>query len=92
MNKRTRAALEVLDYRVGQCRNNKRALSHTYAEMSNGNIWPMCDYGWNRSNGYRFSIFSGPPGTEGDCKICARNVRQGKQPVLEAFKHKTRWL
>lgn len=79
-------------YRSGQYRNSDNALTHTYAEMDDGEIRPMCDYGWNRSNGKRFSIFRGSPHTEGDCKICARNVAAGKQPVLFARPHKTKWL
>lgn len=83
---------EVVGYRSGQCRNDERALSHTYAMMSDGDLWPMCGYGWNRSNGDRFSISRGTPGTEGDCKVCARNVRLKKPPVTEGHEHKTRWL
>lgn len=83
---------KVAYYRSGSCRNNDRALSHTYAETEAGNLWPMCDYGWNRSNGNRFSIFRGSPGTEGDCKICQRNVELGKRPCHKPFQHKTKWL
>ena len=83
---------EVVYYRSGQCRNNDRALTHTYAEMANGDLWPMCNYGWNRSDGHRFSILRGPPGSEGDCAICSKNVAAEKPPVKEAFTHPTRWL
>lgn len=86
------AEVEVEYYRAGQCRNDENALSHTYAQMSDGSLWPMCGYGWNRSNGDRFSIFRGSPGTEGDCKICSKNVATGKPPALNGFPHKTRWL
>lgn len=79
-------------YRSGQDRNNDRALTHTYAQMKNGELWPMCDYGWNRSNGDRFSIFRGTPGSEGDCALCGKNVAAGKPPVTEARQHKTKWL
>jgi hypothetical protein len=82
----------VIGYRSGECRNEKRATSHTYAMMSDGEHWPMCGYGWNRSGGYRFSIFRGEPGTEGDCKLCRRNVAAAKQPVVDGFPHKTKWL
>lgn len=82
----------VLFYRSGQCRNDDKALSHTYAEMSDGNLWPMCGYGWNRSNGMRFSIFRGTPGTEGECRLCRRNVAARRPPVTEAFPHKTKWF
>lgn len=92
MSKDTQAIGAVAFYRSGQCRNNDSALTHTYAQMENGDLWPMCDYGWNRSNGDRFSIFRGAPGTEGDCRICSRRVRKGLPPVLEARAHKTKWF
>lgn len=79
-------------YRAGQCRNDPEALSHTYAQMSDGELWPMCGYGWNRAGGYRFSIFRGAPNTEGDCKICRKNVALKKPPVLEGHKIQRRWL
>lgn len=83
---------KVIGYRSGSCRNNDRALSHTYAMTAAGNLWPMCEYGWNRSNGARFSIWRGSPGTEGDCKICARRVAAGLRPVIRPRGHKTKWL
>lgn len=79
-------------YRSGSCRNDERAKSHTYAQMSDGEMWPMCGYGWNRSDGERFSVFRGSPGTEGDCLLCRRNVAAKKPPVTDGFPHKTRWL
>jgi hypothetical protein len=79
-------------YRAGQDRNEDRALTHTYAETVAGNLFPMCGYGWNRSNGTRLSIFRGSPGTEGDCLICRRNVAAGKRPVHRPWPHKTKWL
>lgn len=82
----------VAFYRSGQDRNSPRALSHTYAQTIAGNVWPMCGYGWNRSNGSRLSIFRGSPGTEGDCKLCAKNVQDGKRPHWRSFAHKTKWL
>lgn len=82
----------VVGYQAGQDRNEDYAMSHTYAITVAGNLWPMCGYGWNRSNGNRFSIFRAPPGTEGDCKICARNVADGRRPVWRGFPHKTKWL
>jgi hypothetical protein len=83
---------KVVYYRSGQDRNENYALSHTYAETSAGNLWPMCGYGWNRSNGSRLSILRGSPGTEGDCKLCRRNVLAGKRPCHQGFPHKTKWL
>ena len=40
----------VIGYRSGQDRNEPDTLSHTYAITAAGNLWPMCGYGWNRSN------------------------------------------
>ena len=83
---------KIIGYRAGQDRNEDNALSHTYAMMDDGELWPMCEYGWNRSSGHRFSILRAPPGTEGDCRVCQRNVAAGKPPVTEPRGHKTKWL
>lgn len=83
---------KIVDYRSGQCRNEEYAISHTYAMMDDGELWPMCGYGWNRSGGHRFSILRGSPGTRGDCKLCAKNIEAGKPPVVDGFDHKTKWL
>lgn len=77
--------------RSGQCRNNDYALTHTYAETEDG-LWPMCGYGWNRSDGESFSIFRGAPGSTGDCKLCTKKLREGKPPLKEGWPHKTKWL
>ena len=76
----------------GHCRNNGRALSHTYAMMDDGDLLPMCGYGWNRSGGEGFSIWRGSPGTEGACAVCRNNVAMGKAPIADGFSHKTKWL
>ena len=83
---------KVINYRSGQDRNEPNALSHTYAMTAAGGLWPMCGYGWNRSGGTALSIFRGTPGTQGDCKLCARNIAAGKRPVHRGFRHKTKWL
>lgn len=83
--------MKIHYYRSGTDRNEERALSHTYAETDQG-LFPMCGYGWNRSNGTAFSIFRGSPGTHGDCKLCQKNVQTGKTPVKDGFKHKTKWI
>ena len=80
-----------LKYRSGTDRNDQSALTHTYIDDEDG-LWPMCGYGWNRSDGDRLSIFRGSPGTEGRCKLCRKNVAAGKPPVKDGFPHKTKWL
>lgn len=89
--------LTIENYREGidrnkGCEGHYPKVSHTYAMMSDGELWPMCGYGWNRSNGERFSILRQVPGSRGACKICAKRIVAGKPPVLDGFKHKTRWL
>lgn len=79
----------VIGYRSGSCRNDEGGLDHTYAMMEDGELRPMCGYGWNRSDGTRYSILRGPPGTQGDCKLCAKNVAAGKPPVMDGWPHKT---
>lgn len=81
---------EIRRYLCGQDRNEDYALTHTYVYDANGGLWPMCEYGWNRSNGEAFSIFRSP-GT-GACGLCRRAVAQRKQPVFEPRGHKTKWL
>lgn len=88
----SRKSETVAFYRSGQCRNDDNSLTHTYAEMQDGNLWPMCGYGWNRSGGERFSIFRGPPDSEGDCLICRKRVLQNLPPVMVGIHRKTRWM
>lgn len=82
---------KIESYRAGSCRNNDKALSHTYAEVD-GELYPMCGYGWNRSDGTGFSIFRSSIETEGNCKLCQKNLHAGKMPVMDGFPHKTAWL
>lgn len=84
---------KVVRYISGVCRNNPdNSRSHTYAYTAAGNLWPMCDYGWNRSDGEGFSILRGWHGARGHCKLCEANEESGKRPVVRARPHKTRWL
>ena len=79
-------------YRSGTGRDDDNNNSHTYAETTDGELYPMCGYGWNRSDGEGFSIFRGTYGTEGSCKLCQKNLHSGKPPVTEGFPHKTKWI
>ena len=83
----------VVDYIIGADRNNPDAArAHYYAITNAGNYWPMCDYGWNRSDGERFSILRGWGSARGECALCRANMAAGKRPVLHARKHKTKWI
>lgn len=82
-------ALKIIE---GMCRNDQHAVrSHLYAKID-GEYYPMCGYGWNRSDGDGFSIFRGHQSARGTCKLCKRNVEAGKSPVKDGWPHSTKWL
>lgn len=84
--------VQAMRYRSGVCRNEQeKRHSHTYAEVD-GKLYPMCGYGWNRSDGTGYSIFRGTWGTEGSCKRCQNNLRTGKPPVMNGWPHPTKWI
>ncbi len=85
--------MRVIDYISGACRNEPDASrAHLYAITEDGDYLPMCDYGWNRSDGERLSILRGWGSARGLCKICQRRRDAGLPPVETARKHKTKWL
>lgn len=84
---------QVIGYVSGVDRNNPEAArAHLYAITKAGRYWPMCDYGWNRSNGERFSILRNWSSPRGECAICRKRKEAGMRPVIKARPHKTRWL
>ena len=81
-----------MDIVEGMCRNEQHAArSHLYASVD-GELVPMCGYGWNRSNGFGFSIFRGHQSMRGTCKLCLRNLAAGKPPVKDGWEHETKWI
>jgi hypothetical protein len=54
-------------------------------------IFPMCEYGWNRSNGAAFSILRGVASGE-ECRFCRKAADAGRAPVIEARGHRTKWI
>lgn len=84
---------KVVEYVSGVCRNEPDARkAHLYALTAAGNYWPMCNHGWNRSSGQRFSILRGWGSPKGDCAVCAKRAALGLKPITRATPHKTRWL
>jgi len=80
-------------YIEGADRNNPdEARSHMYLDNAQLGLLPMCGYGWNRSDGNAFSILRGNGSARGTCKICEKNIAAGKQPVMDGFPHKTKWI
>lgn len=79
-------------YVEGLDRNEQHKVrSHLYKETPDG-LYPMCGYGWNRSDGEAFSIFRGHKSSRGTCKACIKNIKAGKDPVFNGFPHKTKWI
>jgi hypothetical protein len=79
-------------YVEGICRNEgDKVRSHLYKEVD-GNVYPMCGYGWNRSNGTRLSVFMGHSSAKGTCRRCLDNMNAGKAPVTEGWEHRTKWI
>jgi hypothetical protein len=84
---------DITAFRSGSCRNEPHRKSHTYVETRiEGELYPMCGYGWNRSDGEAFSIFRGSFGVAGTCERCRKNLIDGKPPVMNGWPHKTKWL
>jgi hypothetical protein len=76
----------------GCCRNEpNKSRSHLYKYVD-GELYPMCGYGWNQSGGESFSILRGWRSERGTCKLCEKNVKAGKTPVMDGFPHTTKWL
>lgn len=80
-------------YITGMGRNpgEENLATHLYEGTFNNPGLPMCKWGWNRSDGKRYSIFRNNVGNIGICKICLRRALAGKRGV-ESANHKTRWL
>lgn len=54
-------------------------------------LLPMCPYGWNRSDGFAFSILRNNTRSCTECKLCAMNVAKDKPPA-EPRQHKTKYI
>ena len=52
-----------------------------------GHLWPMCIYGWNRSNGHRLSILRGSPGMRR--RLLAVLSGRAAWSASEALRHNT---
>lgn len=75
---------------IGRNTGEEKQHSHLYEVTKDGYL-PMCMYGWNRSDGFGFSIFRGWAGKRGTCKTCQRRADQNLSGI-EPIKHKTKWL
>lgn len=84
--------IQIRKYKMilGQDRNEPDAVTHIYEGNYNDPGRPYCARGWNRDNGYGYSIFRGLS-TGCICKICSRRYEEGRDPV-EPRDRKTKWL
>jgi hypothetical protein len=62
-----------LAYISGEDRNDPRAKAHLYRGTFERPRGPMCRRGWNRLNGFGWSIFRNNLGS-GVCKVCLRRA------------------
>lgn len=74
---------------TGKDRNEDKAVVHyydgTYAEPGK----PLCRRGWNREDGFGYSIFRNT--YDVDCKVCLRRKAKGLKGI-EPKQRKTKWL
>lgn len=83
-------------FTVGMDRNDQdKVVAHLYEETGSGDeyrLTPMCERGWNRSDGAGFSIFRGNASEAGICKVCVRRRREDRPAIAVAKGHKTKWI
>lgn len=87
--------MERQRYVLGADRNSPdEARAHWYADTGESfqELTPMCEYGWNRSGGFAFSILRGHGSLRGVCLICQRRRQNDDPPVSEPRGHKTKWI
>lgn len=77
-------------YVPGEDRNEPGTVAHLYRGTFRRVGNPMCQRGWNRLNGFGWSIFRNCLGA-GICKICLRRALKKLKPVT-AVKRMTKWL
>jgi len=80
-------------YIIGMGRNpgEDKLVTHLYkGNFSNPGL-PMCRRGWNRSDGFAYSIFRGNTSKAGICRICLKRALKEKDGV-DPKKRKTKWI
>lgn len=80
-------------YITGMGRNpgEDRLATHLYQGTYGDPGLPMCIYGWNRSDGERYSIFRNNISQKGICKTCLKRAEAGL-PGIESANRKTKWI
>jgi hypothetical protein len=78
-------------YTTGQDRNEDNSIAHLYRGGFNNVGNPMCARGWNRLNGFGYSIWRNTATDDRICKVCLKNAQQ-RLPPVKSKKRKTKWL
>ena len=76
---------------IGRNPGEELGRSHLY-RVEGTEYTPMCEWGWNRSDGMSFSISRGWRGYRGLCGLCSRNAGKGALPVYEPKGHPIKWI
>ncbi len=77
-------------YTTGQCRNEPKTVAHLYRGGFQNPGSPMCLRGWNRLDGFGYSIFRNLANAR-LCKVCLRRAEAKLDPVPSKAR-KTKWL
>lgn len=77
-------------YTSGQDRNEKNPVAHLYRGGFDNVHAPMCRLGWNRADGFGFSIWRNQDNVH-ICKTCMRRAEERRDPV-KPKERKTKWL
>ena len=80
-------------YVCGMGRNpgEEKLVTHLYKGDNSDPGLPMCRRGWNRANGFAYSIFRGIISEAGICSVCLRRALEDKDGV-KPKKRKTKWI
>lgn len=81
------------EYIIGTGRNpgEEKKVAHLYEGPFGEPGNPMCARGWNRADGFSYSILRNVPSQNGLCKICLRRATEGK-PAVMPRERKTEWI
>jgi len=82
--------IQGIEYITGQDRNEPNAVAHLYRGSFDDPSNPMCARGWNRENGFGYSIFRNNASGE-LCKVCEKRAYK-KLETISPKKRKTKWL
>ena len=78
-------------YTTGQDRNEENSVAHLYRGGFSNTGDPMCRLGWNRLDGFGYSIWRNTATPDRICKVCLKRALARKAPVPPKTR-KTKWM